>query len=77
MEMKTMQIGGREYSVVGFTPTKRVGVVPLVDIPMMSDREWDQLCLKGRLEHPERYAKHEDVDATIKRLRERLAVSCG
>lgn len=35
----------------------------------MSDYKWQKMCLESWLQHPEYYAKDEDVDATIERLR--------
>ena len=71
--METMNIGGREYPVVGFVEDKRFGKLPLVDIPMMSDYQWHLRCLENRLENPEVYRQSgEDVEATIAKLRETL-----
>ncbi|MGN0546474.1 MAG: hypothetical protein ACI4I3_04005 [Acutalibacteraceae bacterium] len=49
--------------------------VPLVDIPMMSDYKWQLDCLISRIEHREIYETllHEDVDATINKLKKWLA----
>lgn len=53
-------------------------LVPMLDIPMMSDLAWQQKCLQDRLEHRERYeALGEDVDATIARLRAWIAAHQG
>lgn len=73
--MKTMNIGGREYPVVGFVEDKRFGKLPLVAIPMMSDYQWPLRCLESRLENPEAYREMlgEDVEAVIDRLRATIA----
>nr|DAX25263.1 MAG TPA: hypothetical protein [Bacteriophage sp.] len=74
-----MNIGGREYPVVGFVEDKRFGKLPLVAIPMMSDYQWHLRCLESRLEsrleNPEAYREMlgEDVEAVIDRLRATIA----
>lgn len=75
MELKTMKIGNREFPVIGYVTTKQTGTVPLVDIPMMSDYEWQEKALQSRLANPEFYRKAlgEDVEAAIARIREWLA----
>lgn len=70
--VQTMKVGTQDYPITGYVKSKRFGVVPVVDIPMMSDYTWQQLCLQSRLEHPERYAELEDVEATIAQLRKWL-----
>lgn len=45
--------------------SKKCGIVSLVDVPMMSDYKWQLLCLKDRMEHPEKYDKTENVAETI------------
>ena len=59
----------------GYSPGEDAGGlnVPLVDLPMMSDYAWQLGALKSRLEHPEVYAKFEDVEETVARLRQWLA----
>lgn len=75
MELKTMKVGSREYPVLGYIKTKQAGVVPLVDIPMMSDYEWQEKALLSRLENPEFYRKAlgEDVETTIAKIRKWLS----
>ena len=73
--MDTMEIGGRTFPIVGYVKRKSNGqVVPLVDIPMMSDYKWQLQALQDRLEYPEKY-RHtgEDVEAVIAQLRQWLA----
>lgn len=73
-QMKTMKVGSREHPVVGYVTAKRIGTLPLVDIPMMSDYKWHLSCLNSRLEYPEMYrAAGEDVEAVIAELRKTLA----
>ena len=74
----TYNVGGKEYKVEGYikanvTETGEQFFVPLVNIPMMSDYQWQLSCLKSRLEHPEIYEKEEDVPAKIKEIRHWLA----
>lgn len=38
--METYEILGREYPVTGYVTAPRIGTVPLVDLPMLSDDEW-------------------------------------
>lgn len=68
-----MNIGGRDYPVIGYVSTRETGTVPLVDIPMMSDYKWDLECLESRKKHPEVYRKMgEDVEAVIAKLERRI-----
>lgn len=72
--METYKILDREYPVTGYVSVQQTGTVPLADLPMMSDYQWQALSLKDRLENPEKYRTilGEDVEATIARLRECL-----
>lgn len=47
--MKTMKIGNEEYPVIGAIKTEEYGIVPIVDMPLMSDDEWQRMCLKNEL----------------------------
>ena len=67
------ELGGHYFRVIGLQPTADLGFVPILDIPQMSDYQWQKRCLESRLAHPERYAKFEDVDAHVARLRKWLA----
>lgn len=68
------KIGGKEYKVLEIIKDKRSGITaPLVDMPMMSDYEWQKGCLEDRLKNPAKYAEIEDVDAAIERLKKWLA----
>lgn len=69
----TCTINGREYAVTEYV--KHGGaVVPVVDIPQMSDYRWQELALKSRIEHPELYREMGvDVDAEIARIKKQLA----
>lgn len=40
--METYEIFGREYPVTGYVTAPQIGTVPLVDLPMMSDEEWNR-----------------------------------
>lgn len=71
---RTMEVGGKEYTVIGYEKDTQGKSVPLLDFPMMSDYKWQLGCLNDRLENPQKYIdKGEDVEATIKRLRQWLA----
>ncbi len=70
----TVEICGRQYPVLGYVKPETISqIVPLVDIPQMSDYEWQRSALQHRLEHPEIYRDREDLDAAIAHLREWLA----
>ena len=40
--METYEILGRQYPVIGYVTTPQTGTVPLVDLPQMSDEEWER-----------------------------------
>ena len=67
------ELGGRYFRVIGLQPTQHHGLGPILDVPQMSDYQWQKRCLESRLAHPEHYAKFEDVDAHVARLRKWLA----
>lgn len=68
-------IGDREFEIIGKVkvvngsgePTGEV--VPLVDIPQMSDYEYQLMALNDRLERPEYYERSENVPETIEKLK--------
>ncbi len=68
----TYAIAGKQYPIAGYIEDEQFGTVPVVDIPMMDDYKWQLKCLQSRLEHYEKYAQYEDVDATIARLQQWL-----
>lgn len=72
--METVKISGRDFPVLGHVTVKHIGTVPLVDLPMMSNYEWQMRNLQDRLEHPEVYREIlvEDVEAVCAGLREWL-----
>lgn len=77
-KQETYSIGGREFPVVGHAKVidqnrEVVGTIPTVDIPQVSDYEWQLDCLNDRLQHPEKYAPFEDVEEHIAQLRQWLA----
>lgn len=45
--METKNIMGREYTVTGYVATERLGLVPLVNIRMMSDEREKELASKS------------------------------
>ena len=66
-------INGKAYPVIGSTVMKNGTKVPVIDLKLMSDYQWQLGALRSRLEHPEHYvALGEDVDAAIARLRKWL-----
>ena len=59
-----------EVDVIGYiTPRGDIlaeevpGTIPLVDLPMMSDEKWLQMCRKDREKRPEIYA---EIDRMIR-----------
>ena len=60
-----------EYPIIGIAITEDNKIIPLRDIPQISDYEWQKSCLRHRIKHPENY-KDEDINASIKRLKKWL-----
>ena len=67
------EVGGGYYPITAMQATENYGFVPILDIPQMSDYQCQKRCLESRLAHPEHYAKFEDMDAHVARLRKWLA----
>ena len=62
----TYTISGRKYKVEEYVKVKNKDtqeqyLLPLVDIPMVSDYKWQSDALESRLKHPEWYEKDENV----------------
>ena len=73
-------LAGNHYPVIGYAKVtdeqgQSVDSIPILDVPQISDYEWHLLCLKSRLEHPERYPD-EDVPAVIKQINRYLWEHC-
>jgi len=45
------KIADREYPIIGYVTSPQTGTVPLVDIPMMSDERWEELCRESAVKH--------------------------
>lgn len=45
-----MVIQGKDYEVIGHVKT-RGGLVPIVDMPMMSDEEWQKGAIKNAVDN--------------------------
>lgn len=76
--MEKYKIYDKEYNIIGYKNVvdenkNIVGRVPIVDIPQISDYEWQLNCLNDRLQHPEKYEDFENVEETIAKLRKWLA----
>lgn len=69
---EVFSLGGKSYPVTGYLSVAGMPTVPLVDLPMMTDYQWQLSCLKSRLEHPEVYAQFENVEETVAKLRQWL-----
>ena len=48
--MKKYEVLGKEYPIIGEVRSGDV-LIPLVDIPMMSDEKWNELCIKQTMEN--------------------------
>ena len=66
------EVDGQYFPVEAVVPLKGNGYLPVLNIPQMSDVQWQRRCLSERLADPEKYAKIEDVDTAIARLRKWL-----
>ncbi len=70
VELAEMEVGGRKHPVEAFIETENGGLIPLLDIPMMSDFTWQLGALLDREKDPEKYeAMGEDVPAVKARIR--------
>jgi len=72
--MQTYELYGKEYKVLKQIALKNeegkiVGFAPLLDIPMMSDYQWQLGCLQGRIEQRHLYENHENVDEVIEKIK--------
>lgn len=75
--MKTYKIGEKEFPVIENICIKDkdgnvipgMESVPLVDIPQVSDYQWQLDCLNDRIEHPEKYESFENVKERIEYLK--------
>lgn len=47
--MEYLEISGRQFPVVGTCRSEKFGVLPLVDIPQMSDEEWNAMARRSFL----------------------------
>lgn len=68
----TYEINGEQLPVCGYVQSAGYGTVPLVDLHLMTDYEWQRRALDDRIRHPEKYSDTEDVAATVQRLTEWL-----
>ena len=69
---EVFSLGEKSYPVTGYLSVAGMPTVPLVDIPMMTDYQWQLSCLKSRLQHPEVYAQFENVEETVAKLHQWL-----
>jgi len=51
--VETYKILDREYPAIGYITAPQIGTVPLVDLPMMSDERWEELCRESAVRHYE------------------------
>lgn len=49
--METYKILDQEYPVLGHVTTPQTGTIPLVDLPMMSDERWEELCRESAVKN--------------------------
>lgn len=77
----TYEILGKAYPVVGYVTAPQIGTVPLVDLPMMSDEEWNRTARENAVHNytrkfghpPESIAEavewqHKEAAEAIKRM---------
>lgn len=76
--MQNYEITGKEYPIIGYAALRSESgeviqdAIPVLDIPQVSDYQWQLNCLNDRLEHPEKYAAFENVEERIAYLRKWL-----
>lgn len=65
--METYEILGREYPVTGYVTSPQIGTVPLVDLPMMSDEEWNRTARENAVHNYTRKLGHppESVEEAV------------
>lgn len=77
----TYEILGKAYPIVGYATAPQIGTVPLVDLPMMSDEEWNRTACENAVHNytrkfghlPESIAEavewqHKEAAEAIKRM---------
>lgn len=67
----TYPVGGKEYPVIGLSRFKGAAV-SVIDVPVMSNYRDQMNALKTRLQRPDLYEKHENVNRVAKELRQWL-----
>ena len=74
--MKTYEILGQKYPVTGYITVPRIGTLPLVNIPMMSDERWEELTRENAVRNYTQVFGHapESVAVAIEWQR---AEACG
>lgn len=72
--MNTVNICGKEYPIDGMLRIKNLNMeIPIADMPMMSDYDYQRMCYEDRINNPEKYIGiDEDVNATTERLKKWL-----
>ena len=77
----TYEIAGKAYPILGYVSSPQTGSVPLVDLPMMSDERWMELCRESAVKHYAAAFGHEPAsveealqreDEAIRRLEARI-----
>ena len=63
------EFGGKLHPVSGYAKDETGREIPVVDIPVVSDYDWQRSCLESRLRHPEANEPNEDVESAIAKLR--------
>lgn len=63
----TYEILGKAYPVVGYVTAPRIGTVPLVDLPMMSDEKWNRTARENAVHNYTRKFGHppESVEEAV------------
>ena len=66
--MQTYCVAGTVYPVTEHSELPSGKLVPVVDMPMTTDKKWQRSALQSRMQHPAYYAGSEDVQKAIEHL---------
>lgn len=75
--METYEILGREYPVTGYVTAPRIGTVPLVDLPMLSDDEWIRTARENAVHNYTRKFGHPPVSGSSSSASRIAVISSG
>jgi len=75
---KTMNVNGIDFRVIGEVKSEQLGKsIPMLDIPMMSDERWQELCVESARKHFVKEFGNEPAsdEEALKWERERIAIT--